>query len=153
MALHRDRDTQALVLTRPDFTAHGSPDPFATHTGGKSNELLLCLAGFVTNNTWAPPVLSLLADNGDVLCVGTLYPTSSTVGNFTEATFLFQNNGHCIKSLNQATSLQFSPPDGQEGMMSFCVDKLELLLLPDGLNETLTQTGQQIDLHLTFSQC
>lgn len=152
--MHRDRGNKSLAKwSCPDqislYTVAQTPSQPIQVT--RRIGLLLCLAGFVTNNTWAPPMLSLLADNGDVLCVGTLYPTSSTVGNFTEATFLFQNNGGCIKGLSQTASLQFSPPDGQEGMMSFCVDKLELLLLPNRLNETLAHTGKQTNLSLTFS--
>lgn len=113
--------------------------------------MLMCYAGFVTNSTGVAPKLSLLSIEGKELCdAATPYQTTSTpaANNFTEATFLFQNNRDCIDQLDQVAGLMFSPPDGTKGVWSFCVDKLGLL--PSKVDDTLAQIGQSTAPHRSF---
>lgn len=111
----------------------------------------MCCAGFALNKSWAAPELRLLSDDGTAIYMG--YPVRNptgpgTFGNFTEATFLFQNNIEAIKLLNETASLEFVLPDGS-GVRSMCVDKLELLpveplQLPlTAVSQSVAQTGQQ----------
>ena len=108
----------------------------------------MCCAGFALNMSWAAPELRLLSNDGTALYTGNAVRNPAgpgTVGNFTEATFLFHNNIEAIQVLNETASLEFVLPDGGRSM---CVDKLELLpieplQLPlSAVSQSVAQTGQ-----------
>lgn len=112
----------AVLCTQERDGAHMSP-----YYAQSADLHRLCATGFDTSATWPAVQLHLADEQGDSLCRMTLTVTGTgQQDKLVHATALYQNAVECIPKLTDATSLQFSVSEDNQGG-SFCLDNLGFL--------------------------